>query len=263
MLRYDRNDPVVEYNNPDLFPGMFPTLYPLGIGGFENSLQKPHVSLECHARHLLDQSNRAFRYHHFFPFVVLNVIQRRKAHLHTSLTVAADRFHSVGPSLLTVTPTDLLTLAEKLKREHTVTDLTTEEQKAYRLLHEVNIISAKIPGSQASKLTIRHELRSYFGYFGLPHLWFTFNPSAVHSPIFQVFYGDSTINLDDRYPDIIQPRSQRAYRLARDPVAAADFFDFMYHVMFRDLFGWDFKTGKSCADGGIFGHLRAFYGCAE
>ncbi|KAJ3965208.1 hypothetical protein EV361DRAFT_974036 [Lentinula raphanica] len=206
MLRYDSNDPVVEYNNPDLFPGMFPTLYPLGIGGFENRLQNPHVSLDSHARHLLDQSNRAFCYHHFFPFVVLNVIQR----------LGADRFHSVGPSLLTVTPTDLLNLAEKLKREHTVTDLSTEEQKAYRLLHEVNIISAKIPGSQASKLTIRHELRSYFGYFGLPHLWFT--------PIFQVFYGDSTINLDDRYPDIIQPRSERAYRLARDPVAAADFF---------------------------------------
>ncbi|KAJ3873076.1 hypothetical protein F5051DRAFT_338265, partial [Lentinula edodes] len=37
----------------------------------------------------------------------------------------------------------------------------------------------------------------------------------------------------------------------------------MYHTIFEYLFGWDFKTSKSTADGGIFGHLRAFFGCAE
>ena len=28
--------PISEYNNPSLFPGMFPTLFPYGIGGFDD-----------------------------------------------------------------------------------------------------------------------------------------------------------------------------------------------------------------------------------
>ncbi|KAJ3720701.1 hypothetical protein C8R42DRAFT_551883, partial [Lentinula raphanica] len=257
ILHYDK-DPVVEYNNPDLFPGMFPTLYPLGIGGFEAPFKNPYVSLEAHAQHLLDQSGRSFRYHHFFPFVILNVIQRRKVHLHTSLSVSAEKFQQIAPSLLSVSSSTLSNLADRLKAEQNVADLNDAEHAAFRLLHEVNIVSAKVPGSQASKLIIRQQLQGYFGYFGLPHLWFTYNPSAVHSPIFQVFYGDQSIDLSERYPAIIQPRSQRAYRVAQDPVAAADFFDFMFHILFRDLFGWDFKKQKSCDKGGIFGHIRAF-----
>ncbi|KAJ3854690.1 hypothetical protein EV368DRAFT_72726 [Lentinula lateritia] len=216
---------------------MFPTLYPLGIGGFEDHRQS-------HVQHLLDQSLRNFRYHYFFSFVALNVIQRRKAHLHTSLSISSNKYHYIAFELLAVTPNILSNLASKLKNEK-------DEQHAFRLLKEVNIIAAKIPGSQASKTKIRQQIRSYFAYF------------AVHSPVFQVMYGDQNVNLSQRFPVVVQPRSERAYRVAHDPVAAADFFDFMYHVIFQDLFGWDFKNGKSTQQGGLFGHLRAFYGCAE
>lgn len=64
FLKYERNA-IVEYNNPDLFPGMFPTLFPLGIGGFEDSRRQIPVSLESHAKHLLDMPDRIFRYHYF------------------------------------------------------------------------------------------------------------------------------------------------------------------------------------------------------
>ena len=30
------SSPISEYNNPSLFPGMFPTLFPYGIGGFDD-----------------------------------------------------------------------------------------------------------------------------------------------------------------------------------------------------------------------------------
>ncbi|KAJ3824621.1 hypothetical protein F5880DRAFT_1479893, partial [Lentinula raphanica] len=262
VLSYS-SDPVIEYNNPDLFPGMFPTLFPLGIGGFESKMQITSISLEAHAQYLLDQPDRLFRYHQFFPFIILNVIQRRKAHLHTSLSMSTEKFQHLVPTLLSITPSALTDVANRLKIEGNLTNMSDNERKAFQLLHQVNIVSAKIPGSQASKMTIRHQVQSYFGYFGLPHLWFTYNPSSVHSPVFQVFYGDKNIDLSERYPEILQPRSKRAYCVAKDPVAAADFFDFMFHILFQDLFGWDFKKGKSSERGGIFGHLRAFYGCAE
>ncbi|KAJ4487107.1 hypothetical protein C8J55DRAFT_423965, partial [Lentinula edodes] len=262
IIRYGK-DPIDEYNNPDLFPGMFPTLYPLGIGGFEDHCQCPAISFEAHVQHLLDQSLRNFRYHHFFSFVALNVIQRRKAHLHTSLSISSNKYDYIASELLAVTPQILSNLAHKLKNESDNSSFTDDEQHAFRLLKEVNIIAAKIPGSQASKTRIRQQIRSYFAYFGLPQLFVTLNPSAVHSPVFQVMYGDQNVNLSLRFPVVVQPRSERAFRVAHDPIAAADFFDFMYHVTFQDLFGWDFKNGKSTQQGGLFGHLRAFYGCAE
>src|SRR6202042_2302034 len=93
------------------------------------------------------------------------------------------------------------------------------------LLKQLNMVSAQIPGSQASKIFVRNEIRSYFSEFGLPHIYFTFNPSVTHSPIFQVMFGDQSIDLTSRFPFLV-PSNERALRLAKDPVAAADFFDF-------------------------------------
>ncbi|KAE9387265.1 hypothetical protein BT96DRAFT_960430 [Gymnopus androsaceus JB14] len=230
---------------------MFPTLFPLGIGGFEDSGRSPTVSLESHAKHLLDSADRAFRYHYFYVFVVLNLIQRRKAHLHTSLSIKSSRFSTVAPALLSVHP------------DHNPLLFTSEEKSALLLLKEVNTISSKVPGSQASKVHARHEIRSYFSHFGLPTLFFTFNPSAMHSPIFQVIFGNDDIDLDTDHPTLPSTRSARARNVAKDPVAGADFFEFMRTCLFQDLFGWDFKAGKSSDNGGIFGKIRAHYGSAE
>ncbi|KAJ3832215.1 hypothetical protein F5878DRAFT_548473, partial [Lentinula raphanica] len=256
-------DPIIEYNNRDLFPGMFPTLYPLGIGGFEDERRQQPVSLKSHAAHLLDQSGRKFRYHHFFSFVALNLIQRRTAHLFTSFTVKSSRFSEIAPALLSVTPKILSELAELLRNEVAPTNFTPEQGNAFQLLNEVNTVAAHVPGSQASKISVRNDIRSYFGYFGMGHLFLTLNPSAVHSPIFQVFFGDNSVDLSQRYPTMPARRIDRAYRVAQDPVAASDFFDFMIQRTFSDLFGWDFSMGRSSEGGGILGKLRAFYGTPE
>ena len=45
---------ICEYNNPDLLPGMFPTLFPLGIGGFDNVHCLPKISFHKQAQYYLD-----------------------------------------------------------------------------------------------------------------------------------------------------------------------------------------------------------------
>jgi hypothetical protein len=74
--------------------------------------------------------------------------------------------------------------------------------------------------------------------------------------------GDVNVDLTKHYPFLV-PTKERALRLAQDPVAAADFFDFCIKTMFEYLFGWDFEKECSKTDGGILGHLHAFYGCSE
>lgn len=117
--------------------------------------------------------------------------------------------------------------------------------------------------SQCSKIHARHEIRGFFSHLGLPTLFFTFNPSATHSPIFQVIFGYHDIDLESEHPLLPDTRSTRARNAAKDPVAAADFFDFMRTCLFADLFGWDFKAAQTKPEGGIFGKLRAHYGATE
>ena len=262
LIVYRGLHPICEYNNPDLIPGCFPTLFPLGIRGFEIQDRPVPLSFQQQAAYYLNIRDKSFRYHNSFLFVCLNILQRRQAHLHTHFTVRKCHFTKVARSLTSVDPTVLHNLANRLEKEHTLSNLSAEEKNAMSLLKYVNTIAARIPGSHASKILVRNEICSYFGFFGLPHLFFTFNPNPAHSPIFQVIYGDSTVDLTSRFPRLVSAR-ERAIRLAKDPVAAANFYEFSFRCCFEYLLGWDFKNSKSIDIGGIFGHLRAFYGSSE
>ena len=189
-------------------------------------------------------------------------MQRRAAHLHTHLTVKKNNFPTIAEKLVKVTPEILLSTARHLEHEGKYQDLTNEQRNAIDLLKHVNTVAARVPGSQASQIHTRNEIRNYFGYFGMPQLYFTANPSATHSPIFQVMYGDTNVDLTKQFPQLV-PSREWAVRLANDPVAAADFFDFSIKCIFEFLFGWDYQKKCSKPEGGILGHLRAFYGVAE
>ncbi|KAH9848176.1 hypothetical protein C2E23DRAFT_710873, partial [Lenzites betulinus] len=45
-------DPVNEFCNPSLFPMIYPTLFPYGVGGFEDRSRASALSFKRHARHL-------------------------------------------------------------------------------------------------------------------------------------------------------------------------------------------------------------------
>ena len=53
------------------------------VGGFDISNRVCPISFAKQASYCLDLADRSFRYHHSFMFVVLNIIQRRTAHLQT------------------------------------------------------------------------------------------------------------------------------------------------------------------------------------
>ncbi|KAJ7120682.1 hypothetical protein C8R43DRAFT_866361, partial [Mycena crocata] len=49
-IPHDR-DPANEFHNPDLFPMMYPTLFPYGIGGLEDSCRPSPLSFKRHVKH--------------------------------------------------------------------------------------------------------------------------------------------------------------------------------------------------------------------
>ena len=256
------SEPIPEYNNPTLFPGMFPTLFPYGLGGFDDNTRDIPISFQKHVEYLLDIADRRFRYHRSFLFVTLNIHQRRTAHLHTWLTVKKSRFAHIAPKLATISAERLKRVANHIEKDGKISELSPQDQEVMVLMREVTAVSSNIPGSSASKLRVRNEIRAYMGYFGLPHLYITMNPNAKHSPIFQVMWGDDAVDLAARFPDLVDS-VERGKRVASDPVTGADFFEFSLDCFFRDLLGWDKTKQTSRPEGGIFGKIRAYYGTAE
>ncbi len=71
--------PVNQYGNPLLLLGLFPTLFPYGLGSPDNPNRKIKTSYKTHLQYLLSYHDKRFERHHSFIFVVFNMLQRRNA----------------------------------------------------------------------------------------------------------------------------------------------------------------------------------------
>lgn len=250
-----------EYNNPDLFPGMFPALFPFGIGGFEGK-RPVKVAFQTHAEYLLDLKDRAFAMHPVFAFVVVNILQRRVVHNETRYRITASRFKKLAPEILQVDGNQIARVAQAVAEGTPLSRIPEKDKIVLKFMHEAEAVAARVPGSHMAKVDLRRRIRGYFGHFGLPHVFFTANPNPVHSPLFHLMFGDESIDLSQRYP-AIAPALVRSSRVALDPAVAAKFFDLSIRLMFEHLFGWDFENKRSKPDGGILGHIRAWAGSIE
>ncbi|KIO18350.1 hypothetical protein M407DRAFT_84039, partial [Tulasnella calospora MUT 4182] len=241
---------------------MFPTLFPLGVSGFDDPNRPVPIGSQKQADYYFDTYDKSFRNHRLFMFVVLNIFQKRATHLHTYFSTRKSNFDLVAQKLSKLTPEVITSVADHLEREGKFSDLSPAQREVLELLRKVDTIAARVPGSHASKIFTQNEIRAYMGYFRLPAIYLTMNPSPMHSPIFQVMCGDKTIDLSKRFPMLVGSR-ERALQLASDPVAAADFFNFSIEWLFQKMLGWNPETRKSSLQGGILGRLKAYYGTAE
>ena len=83
---------VPEYNNSDLIPGMYPTLFPVGVGGFETTGRPCAISFQKQAEYYLDPADRSFRYHsnNFLGYFIYSPMSRYIAQL---LSMFVESFH--------------------------------------------------------------------------------------------------------------------------------------------------------------------------
>lgn len=71
--------PVNQYDNPLLLLGLFPTLFPYGLGSLDNPDRKIKTCYKTHLQYLLSYHDKRFEIHHSFIFVFFNMLQRRNA----------------------------------------------------------------------------------------------------------------------------------------------------------------------------------------
>ena len=114
-------------------------------------------------QHYLDHCDHSFCYHKFFIFVALNIFQRRTTHLHTAFTVKREQFPEVAKRITSLASEQLQNLANCSEQEKDMQNLSMPEKNVFELLKHVNTISSHISGSEASKLSARNCIHSYFG----------------------------------------------------------------------------------------------------
>ncbi|XP_066919049.1 uncharacterized protein [Clytia hemisphaerica] len=212
--------PVTDYNNPALWMGAYPWLFPYGKGGPE--LQRtPAVSLKTYIRHLL------------------------------SIADKRPTFHSSALDIDKVSHQDLVQVVQSVGKTNSITDPNLRT-----LMRTLTSAGANIRGSPYCKQGYRREIFGLMVKFGTPPLWITISPAVVHSPIFLRFAGHN-INLESLTLSDLPAAVDRAKIVAKDPVAAARFFNSMIDSFTTHLLGYNQSAG------GVFGHPSAFYGCIE
>ena len=242
--------PITEYNNPLLWIGAYPWLFPHGMGGPEISRKVP-VSLKAYVRHLLMHADKKFRLDLSFKFHVFNVLQKRDVSLHTSILVRQSGFHGVAAQMDQLTHDSLVKLLESIRNKTSLSDPSLKV-----LLNNLSSTGGKIHGSPYCKKSYRREILGMMVHFGMPAFFITISPATIHSPILLHLAGED-IDLDNVLVINLPSPHERAKIVAQDPVAAAQFFNIVIDAFTTYLLGYN-QT-----DGGIFGQIAGYFGCIE
>ena len=252
--------PVNEFFNPDLFPMIYPTLFPYGVGGFEDKQRKVPLSMKRQVKHLCSLSDKRFQEHYSFLFTAFNILQRRAVLLHTSLKTRKSTFPTLADDFASVSREAIHIVTERISRGDAITANNIEERKVLNLMKQVNTVTSNVPGTSASRISMRNEIRGLMIEKGFPSFFVTINPADVYNPLVK-FLGGAEIDIDNLLPVEVPNYTEQSILIAKNPFIAAKFFNIYMKVFISALLKFDPK--QKDLEGGILGVVKAYYGCVE
>ena len=252
--------PVNEFFNPEMFPMIYPTLFPYGIGGFENLSRHTPLTMQKQVTHLFSLTDRSFQEHYSFLFTAFNILQRRSLLLHTSLKVKKSNFPAIAADFCSISPRSIHIVSERVAQGDFQTASTDEERKVLKLMKDVKVITSHVPGSSASRVTMRNEIRALMTDQGLPSFFVTINPADIYNPLVK-FLAGADIDIDNLLPEQVPEYREQANLIAKNPAVAAKFFNIYMKAFISAILGYD--SSKKNMNDGIFGVVKAYYGCVE
>ncbi|KAJ3551661.1 hypothetical protein NM688_g4575 [Phlebia brevispora] len=256
VLTYGQGaQPEDVYMNPDVYPGLFPWLYPYGYGGFGNVRMSKKLSVEKHVRALLMYHDHRFQEDRYFPFLVFNRIQIKRSTKGGYILTQSKNFANIAEKLQHVEGEALDTLIARGERDGYIKPTSSEESTCFELITYVDNVASHVPGSLTQKKFQSHEVRSMIYEFGSPAVFATFAPAGAKSPICLYLCG-VPINLDEICPQL-PSHMERLNMTSRNPVACSRFFHLLVKLFIRVILR---------ADGdrvGLFGKTSAYYGTVE
>ncbi|KAF5370899.1 hypothetical protein D9615_009822 [Tricholomella constricta] len=236
------------YNNPDLYPQMFPWLFPYGLGGVGST----SLSDDLHKKHLLMYHDKRFQTDLAFPFAAFSHRQIKAAATGGYLAVDSKNFDDITDRLLSVNQDVLGDIAKRMAQGEVVKPVTEDEKACFQVIRDLDHVGGKVDGSVSSKKYMRNEIWSLVANQGAPSWYITLSPSDMSHPICLYFADEK-----ETFQPLIRGYDERFRLIAKNPVAAARFFDFMVKLFIKHVLG--FGTDHA----GIYGETSAYYGTVE
>jgi hypothetical protein len=237
------------YNNPNLYPQIFPWLFPYGLGG----IGATKLSEKSHKRYLLMYHDKRFQQDVCFPFVAFSHQQVKASATGGILLAETQKFNEIANRLLSVNQDVLGNIAKRMSDGEIVKPSTEDESACFQLIRDLDHVDGKVSGSITSKKYMRNEIWSLIAYLGAPVWYITLSPADSKHPIC-LYFADNKEKLD-----VALSRSEdERYRLiASNPVAGARFFHFMIQMFIRHVLGVE-KDHH-----GFYGETAGYYGTVE
>ena len=116
------------YNNPQLYPKMFPWLFPYGCGGIGTKKENDITDAD-HIRHLLLYHDKRFQVDPEFSLIIFNHYTIKTSTTSSHLIVNNKRFPEIQNCLLSLSPSAFEDLSKKLKHDSSAAPTTSEEKE--------------------------------------------------------------------------------------------------------------------------------------
>jgi len=242
--------PGNEYNNPTLLLGLYPTLFPYGAGGFEDTSRPTKISFKKQIQYLLTYSDRRFEEHHSFIFIVFNMLQRREACLHARLMTSKPYFSKTADQIVSVNADDVKEVLSSFEKNKM--NIRSHNPQMHALLSQVKAVGGKVMGSAHSRSLLRSQIHGLIFNQGLPSIFLTINPADINSRI-ALYFAGVNLDLDAIIPNNLPSTYQRAEIIASHPVATAKFFDRLVTTVLETMI-----AGEK-----VLGPVKAYFGTVE
>ncbi|KAA1479920.1 hypothetical protein DENSPDRAFT_789694, partial [Dentipellis sp. KUC8613] len=240
------------YNNPHLYPQIFPWLFPYGLGGIGNDYGSVKLSETKKKRALLLYHDKRFQMEPMFPLVSLNHQQIKQSSLGGYLLAKKKNFPNISERLMKVDKNILHKLLDRLAKGEKVQPESDAEKLCYQIIYDLDHVAHHVHGSRTSRKYMRQEIWSLISYKGAPSWFITFAPVDWKHPI-GLYYADKDITF---YPKIYT-KDDSIRMIANNPVASARFFKVMVDLFIKHVLGYD--SGHR----GLYGDTNAYYGTVE
>ena len=227
--------------------------------GPEESRDKS-ISLERAIKHYIKLSSRQF---HGYQFILAayNIIARKKASQSAYLQCTRQQQNiSKGEVYGAMSEQELALLGAW-------TEACENAQKHNRpmppppsncdFFKTVDVCSGAMVHTNAHKRNASYDMRGYHLALGKSTLFVTFTPDDKHAFIIHVLNGGNSAATQ------VPPLLIRHARASEKPGAMALYHDHIVNVIIRYVLGWDRKKCKTLVKGGMFGHVKAFFGVNE
>lgn len=249
------SDPESIYGNPQLYPGMFPWLFPYGFGGFDNDHMPLPLHRATHIRSLLMYYDRRFQIDEYFSFLAFNQMQIAQTIHGGRLLVTRKNFENVTEKILALDMAALQQLTDRALENGFVRAEDDAEKAVLEIISTLDHIGGHVPGSNTQRRYQRNEIRSLMYEMKTPAFFITFAPVDFKSPIC-LYYSGHRIDLSPLCP-ANDSFKQRMNIIAENPVACARFFHLMVKLFIKIILKADSD------EEGLFGKTSAYYGTVE